>query len=60
MQASCPSSVPDDCDTMEGTIYTSYNIATHPDLRLTHDDLVFVALLAKGDYAVCECYITLI
>ena len=42
---------------MEGTIYTSYNIANHPDLHLTHDDLIFVALLAGGDYAVREYHI---
>lgn len=30
----------------------SYNIANHDELHLTIDDLIFVALLAGGDYAV--------
>lgn len=33
-------------------MYTAYNILYHEDLKLTHDDLIFVALLAGGDCSV--------
>lgn len=41
----------DDRDTFEATIYTSFNISNHTEIGLTHDDLIFVALLAGGDYS---------
>lgn len=54
------SSLPDDRDKMEGTVYTSFNIENHDELGLTHNDLLFVALLAGGDYAVCDSFLMLI
>ena len=37
-------------------MYTTYNIENHEDPGLTHDDLIFVALLVGGDYSVSAVY----
>lgn len=41
----------EDQSTFTVTLYTAYNIEHHDTLGLVHDDLIFVALLAGGDYS---------
>ncbi|KAJ7585012.1 PIN domain-like protein [Mycena floridula] len=42
---------PEDKGDTNIVIYSAYNIAHHDDLMLSHEDLIFIALLAGGDYS---------